>query len=188
MSDVDLDQLMRDAFGSAKQDQEEQKFYLWYNAFGKILGFSSAMQEEFKDELYAFISKEKFIELQDVNLNNFIVDKDKDPVELVDISSDGARQNSKLHKIDPTLWNDDRLITLVFDKQTRNLRIKVKNQLPTKRRMWIVPKGNYMIPLADIELFAGIDEDYHIKEYKDITSCEVITEADLNIFVAYKEI
>jgi GH43 family beta-xylosidase len=126
--------------------------------------------------------------MQDVNLNNYIIDRDSDPVKIVDISSNAIRNNSMLHKLDTTLWNPERLVTLIFNKETRKLKINVRTFLPSMRKIWVVPKGNYMLSLAQIDLQSKQEIEYHIKEYKKINSCEIITEDDVNVFMAYKEI
>jgi hypothetical protein len=51
-----------------------------------------------------------------------------------------------------------------------------------------VPKGNYLLSLAEIDLQHKQELEYHIKEYKKINSCEILTEDDVNVFMAYKEI
>lgn len=188
MDQNELNKMMQDIFGTAKQKKEDEKFYLYYNNFGKILSLSANTVEEFKDEAHTFIDREKFLELQDVNLNNYIVDTSKDPVSIVDISGDLTRKSLKLSKIDPELWNEDRMVTLQFIKDTRTLKIKIKNQLPAQRRLWVVPKGMYMIQLADIKLFSATEQDYHIPPYKNIAGCEIVTQSDLNIFTAYREL
>ena len=188
MDQNELNKMMQDIFGTAKQKKEDEKFYLYYNNFGKILSLSANTVEEFKDEAHTFIDREKFLELQDVNLNNYIVDTSKDPVSIVDISGDLTRKSLKLSKVDPELWNEDRMVTLQFIKDTRTLKIKIKNQLPAQRRLWVVPKGMYMIQLADIKLFSATEQDYHIPPYKNIAGCEIVTQSDLNIFTAYREL
>lgn len=188
MDQNELNKMMHDIFGTAKQKKEDEKFYLYYNNFGKILSLSANTVEEFKDEAHTFIDREKFLELQDVNLNNYIVDTSKDPVSIVDISGDLTRKSLKLSKVDPELWNEDRMVTLQFIKDTRTLKIKIKNQLPAQRRLWVVPKGMYMIQLADIKLFSATEQDYHIPPYKNIAGCEIVTQSDLNIFTAYREL
>ena len=188
MDQNELNKMMQDIFGTAKQKKEDEKFYLYYNNFGKILSLSANIVEEFKDEAHTFIDREKFLELQDVNLNNYIVDTSKDPVSIVDISGDLTRKSLKLSKVDPELWNEDRMVTLQFIKDTRTLKIKIKNQLPAQRRLWVVPKGMYMIQLADIKLFSATEQDYHIPPYKNIAGCEIVTQSDLNIFTAYREL
>lgn len=188
MDQNELNKMMHDIFGTAKQKKEDEKFYLYYNNFGKILSLSANTVEEFKDEEHTFIDREKFLELQDVNLNNYIVDTSKDPVSIVDISGDLTRKSLKLSKVDPELWNEDRMVTLQFIKDTRTLKIKIKNQLPAQRRLWVVPKGMYMIQLADIKLFSATEQDYHIPPYKNIAGCEIVTQSDLNIFTAYREL
>jgi hypothetical protein len=45
-----------------------------------------------------------------------------------------------------------------------------------------------MIVLAELELHSAVEEDIHIKEYKNIDSIEIVTESDLNIFTAFKEL
>jgi hypothetical protein len=185
-TDLSFNQLMEEHFGALKPQQSETQFYLWFDLFGKILTMSNQTQEEMKDESFINISKEQFLELQDVNLNNFIVDKETETI--VDISASYGNNNSKLNKIDPTLWNKDRLVTLQFDKETRTLKVKVNTMLPNKRKLWVVPKGNYMIVLAELELHSAVEEDIHIKEYKNIDSIEIVTESDLNIFTAFKEL
>ena len=187
-SDLEFNQLMQEHFGSLKRDKEEQQFFLYYDLFGKILSMSANQQEEFKDDLVTNITKEEFLKMQDVNLNNYIIDKDSDPVKIVDISSNAVRNNSILHKLDPSLWNPERLVTLLFNKETRKLKINVRSSLPSKRKMWVVPKGNYMLSLAEIDVQHKQELEYHIKEYKKINSCEILTEDDVNVFMAYKEI
>ena len=188
MDQNELNKMMKDIFGTAKQKKEDEKFYLYYNNFGKILSLSANKIDDYKDEQYTFIDREKFLELQDVNLNNYIVDTAKQPVTIVDISGDLTRKSLKLCKVDPLLWNKDRMVTLQFVKDTRTLKIKIKNQLPAQRRLWVVPKGMYMIQLADIKLFSATEQDYHIPPYKNISGCEIITQSDLNIFTAYREL
>lgn len=187
-SDLEFNQMMQEHFGSLKRDKEEQQFFLYYDLFGKILSMSANQQEEFKDDLVTNITKEEFLKMQDVNLNNYIIDKDSDPVKIVDISSNAVRNNSMLHKLDPSLWNPERLVTLLFNKETRKLKINVRSSLPSKRKMWVVPKGNYMLSLAEINVQHKQELEYHIKEYKKINSCEILTEDDVNVFMAYKEI
>ena len=187
-SDLEFNQMMQEHFGSLKRDKEEQQFFLYYDIFGKILSMSANQQEEFKDDLVTNITKEEFLKMQDVNLNNYIIDKDSDPIKIVDISSNAVRNNSMLHKLDPSLWNPERLVTLLFNKETRKLKINVRSSLPSKRKMWVVPKGNYMLSLAEINVQHKQELEYHIKEYKKINSCEILTEDDVNVFMAYKEI
>jgi hypothetical protein len=187
-SDLEFNQMMQQHFGSLKKDKEEQQFFLYYDSFGKILSMSANQQEEFKDDLVTNITREEFLKMQDVNLNNYIIDKDSDPVKIVDISSNASRNNSMLHKLDPSLWNPERLVTLLFNKETRNLKINVASSLPSKRKLWVVPKGNYLLSLAEIDLQHKQELEYHIKEYKKINSCEILTEDDVNVFMAYKEI
>ena len=187
-SDLEFNQMMQEHFGSLKRDKEEQQFFLYYDIFGKIISMSANQQEEFKDDLVTNITKEEFLKMQDVNLNNYIIDKDSDPVKIVDISSNAVRNNSMLHKLDPSLWNPERLVTLLFNKETRKLKINVRSSLPSKRKMWVVPKGNYMLSLAEIDVQHKQELEYHIKEYKKINSCEILTEDDVNVFMAYKEI
>ena len=45
-----------------------------------------------------------------------------------------------------------------------------------------------MIQLADIKLFSATEQDYHIPPYKNIAGCEIVTQSDLNIFTAYREL
>ncbi len=187
-SDLEFNQMMQQHFGSLKKDKEEQQFFLYYDSFGKILSMSANQQEEFKDDLVTNITREEFLKMQDVNLNNYIIDTDSAPVKIVDISSNASRNNSMLHKLDPSLWNPERLVTLLFNKETRNLKINVASSLPSKRKLWVVPKGNYLLSLAEIDLQHKQELEYHIKEYKKINSCEILTEDDVNVFMAYKEI
>jgi len=184
----ELNKMMQQIMGSTKPNAEEQKFYLYYNTFGKILGMSSRHIEEFKEEQHTLISPEQFEELQNKNINNYIVDSTTDPVNIVDISAEYSKKNIKVPSIDPKLWVANRLVTLQFVKDTRTLKIKVNNQLPAQRKIWVVPQGMYMRQLAEIILYASTNEDYHIPEYKNVRSCDILTESDLNTFVAYREV
>tara|TARA_B100001057_G_scaffold306619_1_gene306736 strand:- start:3911 stop:4501 length:591 start_codon:yes stop_codon:yes gene_type:complete len=184
----ELNKLMAEKFGSVQIDKQEQQFYLYYDMLGKITGMSAAPIEEQKDNFQTFINKEKFIELQDVNLNNFVVDSTSDPVSIVDISAEWTKKDINIPKLDQSLWTTNRLVTLQFVKDKRNLKIKVNNQLPVARKIFVVPQGQYMRKLAEITLHTATDEDYHIPPYKNIDGCEILTEQDLNSFVAYREV
>jgi len=187
--DVDeLNKLMAEKFNSVQIDKQEQQFYLYYDMLGKITGMSPAPIEEQKDNFQTFISREKFIELQDVNLNNFVIDSTNDPVSIVDISAEYTKKDINIPKLDQSLWTTNRLVTLQFVKDKRNLKIKVANQLPVARKIFVVPQGQYMRKLAEITLHTATDEDYHIPPYKNIDGCEILTEQDLNSFVAYREV
>tara|TARA_B100000242_G_scaffold293602_1_gene272255 strand:- start:2139 stop:2729 length:591 start_codon:yes stop_codon:yes gene_type:complete len=184
----ELNKLMAKKFGSVQPNKQEQQFYLYYDMLGKILGMSSAPIEEHKDDHQMFIDREKFLELQDSNIHNFVVDSTTDPVSIVDISADYTKKDINVPKLDPSLWIKTRIVTLQFVKDKRTLKIKVNNQLPAPRRIFVVPQGQYMRKLAEIILHSATNEDYHIPPYKNIDSCEVLTEQDLNSFVAYREV
>ena len=47
-------------------------------------------------------------------------------------------------------------------------------------------QGQYLRKLAEIILHSATDEDYLF--HKNIDSCEILTEQDLNSFVAYREV
>ena len=184
----ELNQLMAEKFGSVQIDKQEQQFYLYYDILGKITGMSSLPMEEEKDNFQMFISREKFIELQDVNLLNFVVDSTTDPISIVDISGEWTKKDINIPKLDQSLWNKNRLVTLQFVKDKRTLKIRVANQLPAPRKIFVVPQGQYMRKLAEIILHSATDKDYHIPPYKNVHGCEILTEQDLNSFVAYREV
>jgi len=184
----DLNKMLAEQFATTKPNKEEQKFYLYYDTFGKILGMSANVIEDFKEEQHTLITREEFLDLQNQNINNYVVDTSKTPVTIVDISAEYSKKNIKVPSVDPSLWIENRLVTLQFVKDTRTLKIKVNNQLPAQRKIWVVPQGMYMRSLAEIILYAATDEDYHIPEYKNVKSCEILTEQDLNTFVAYREV
>lgn len=184
----ELNKLMSEKFGSVQPNKEEKKFYLYYDMLGKVLGMSSLPIEEHKKEHHTFIDKEKFLELQNSNIHNFVVDSTTNPVTIVDISADNSKKNVNIPKLDSKLWIKNRLVTLQFVKDERTLKIKVANQLPAPKRIFVVPQGQYMRKLAEIVLHNATDEGYHIPPYKNIDSCEILTEQDLNSFVAYREV
>jgi len=184
----ELNKLMSEKFGSVQPNKEEKKFYLYYDMLGKVLGMSSLPIEEHKKEHHTFINKEKFLELQNSNIHNFVVDSTTNPVTIVDISADNSKKNINIPKLDSRLWVKNRLVTLQFVKDERTLKIKVANQLPAPKRIFVVPQGQYMRKLAEIVLHNATDEGYHIPPYKNIDSCEILTEQDLNSFVAYREV
>ena len=66
---------------------------------GKILGMSPSI-EEHKEE-HTFINKEKFLELQNSNIHNFVVDPTTDPVTIVDISADYTKKDINIPKLNP---------------------------------------------------------------------------------------
>lgn len=184
----ELNKLMAEKFGSVQPNKEEKQYYLYYDMLGKILGMSSLPIEEHKEEHQTFINKEKFLELQNSNVHNFIVDSTTDPITIVDISTDYTKKDINIPKLNPRLWVENRIVKLQFVKDERTLKIKVANQLPAPKKIYVVPQGQYMRKLAEIVLHSATDEDYHIPPYKNIDSCEILTEQDLNSFVAYREV
>ena len=188
MDENELNKLMLEKFGSVQLDKQERKFYLYYDILGRITGLSPKPMEGQEDNSQTFISKEKFNELQDVNLLNLVVDSTTDPVSIVDISAEWTKKDINIPKLDQSLWTENRLVTLQFVKNKRNLKIKVANQLPVARKIFVVPQGQYMRKLAEITLHTATDEDHHIPPYKNVDGCEILTEQDLNSFVAYREV
>ena len=97
----ELNKLMSEKFGSVQPNKEEKQFYLYYDMLGKILGMSSLPIEEHKEEHHTFINKEKFLELQNSNIHNFVVDSTTDPVTIVDISADYTKKDINIPKLNP---------------------------------------------------------------------------------------
>ena len=137
----ELNKLMSEKFGSVQPNKEEKQFYLYYDMLGKILGMSSLPIEEHKEEHHTFINKEKFLELQNSNIHNFVVDSTTDPVTIVDISADYTKKDINIPKLNPRLWVENRIVKLQFVKDKRTLKIKVANQLPAPGKIYVVPQG-----------------------------------------------
>ena len=54
----ELNKMLAEQFATTKPNKEEQKFYLYYDTFGKILGMSANVIEDFKEEKHTLIKRE----------------------------------------------------------------------------------------------------------------------------------
>lgn len=179
---IDLDKMMAEIFGSTPK-QEEQTFYLWYNNLNSIVGFGPTFVDEYKEYDYITITEEWFETLSNANLNNYIIDTDKKLP--VDISGNELTKNVNLHKAG--IWAE-RLIQMQFVKSTRQLHIKCNTQLPSEKVLWIVPHGNYTVPLLTLKFSIPQEQIIDVPNWGKSNSCECISSQPIDIFTAYREV
>lgn len=180
--DIDLDKMMAEIFGSTPK-QEEQTFYLWYNNLNSVVGFGPTFIDDYKDYDYITINKEWFETLSNSNLHNFIIDTEKQLP--VDISGNDLIKNVNLHKAGP--WSE-RLIQMQFVKSTRQIHVKCNTQLPSEKVLWIVPHGNYTVPLLTLKLSIAQEQVIDVPNWGKSKSCECISNQPIDIFTAYREV
>lgn len=75
-----------------------------------------------------------------------------------------------------------------FVKSTRKLNVEVKSQLPAVKKVWIIPRGNYMIPLLELEIQNQGVFEYDIPTWQNSNECSCISNQDIEIFTAYREV
>ena len=80
------------------------------------------------------------------------------------------------------------MITLQFVRSTRKLFVNVKSQLPSVKKVWIIPRGNYMVPLLKLEIQSQGMFEHDIPTWQDSTECSCISDQDIEIFTAYREV
>lgn len=181
---VDLDKLMANIFGS--QQSAEQQFYLWYNELNCIVGFAGNIINDYENYTRINIDYDTFEMLSADNIHNYIIDTTADPPVPVNINSNTINKNLSIPRIKK--WTDNSLVKIQFVKQTRKLLVNVGSQLPAVKKVWIVPAGNYNVPLCYIELQQQGFYSYEIPQWLNSTSCWCISDQPIEIFTAYREV
>jgi hypothetical protein len=181
---VDLDQLMAEIFGT--QQLAEQKFYLWYDELSRIIGFAGNIINEYESYPRIDIDRDMFETLSNDNIHNYIVDLTVTPPRPVNIGGNDVVKNSRIPRVKD--WADSRLVKIEFVKSTRKLTVTVNSLLPAPKKAWIIPAGNYMVPLLFLELQNQGTFVYDIPAWLDSTSCWCISDQPIDIFTAYREV
>lgn len=179
--DVDLDKIMADIFGAQKQS-EEVKFYVKYDTLNKITEMGQFRGNVDGDHI--LIDSVLFEELNNSTLSNYIVDTQNKTV--IDISGSQTQKNSRLSEV--KVWDDKSLAQITFVQSTRKLNVNIRTQLPNVKKIWIVPRGNYMIPLLTLDLQVVEQTSYDVPTFGDSTSCQLLSQVDIDSFTSYREV
>jgi len=180
--EVNLDKLMSDIFGVQQPDVKEEKFYISYDTVNLITGFGKFKGKA--DGNYILVDRLVFDELTENPTNNYIVDPDNSTI--IDISGSQVQKNSRLSEVKE--WSDNSIAQLTFIKNTRQIFIKIRSQLPQTKTVWIVPRGNYMIPLLTLDLQEIQEEYYNVPKFSDSNSCQILSQVDIDSFTSYREV
>lgn len=181
---IDLDALMAEIFGAQKP--VEPKFYLWYNDFNQVVGLSGKFLEDYNEYDYIEINRAMFDRLTNDNIHNYIIDLSSNPPVPVDISTSDTVKNAKIPQV--TEWVNNRILQIQYVKSNRKLHVNVKNHLPSAKKIWIIPAGNYMIPLLSLEMHQQGTFVYDVPEWQNSKSCWCISNQPIEIFTAYREV
>lgn len=178
--DVNLDKIMTDIFGAQQESVEDKKFFVNYDTLHKITSFGPLNG----DGEYIFVDRAVFDELSNSTVGNYIVDVTNNTV--IDISGNQTAKNSRIPQV--TNWVSTSIASLSFVKSTRQLHINVRTQLPTPKTVWIVPRGNYMIPLLTIQLQNAGETVLDVPKFLDSNSCQLLSETYIEIFTSFREV
>lgn len=179
--DIDLDKMMADIFG-AQKPSEEQKFYVTYNEMNRITGLGKYKGNV--EESHILVDRVLYDELSNNTLSNYIVDKDNNTV--TDISGSQTQKNSRLSEVNR--WSNKSLVQVTFVQDTRQLYVNVRSQLPNVKKIWIVPRGIYMIPLLTLDLQTVEESTHTVPKFGDSSSCQLLSQVDIDSFTSYREV
>ena len=162
------------------------EFRVYYNDFGEIVSLAPKEMEDYKEHSFIRVSKERYIELQESTIKNFIVDTGQTPPQIINISKDAMATTNAVHLIEQ--YNEKRLFKFEFDSSTRQLSLKANGNLPDAKTIWVVPQGQYSIVLKEVEIKSSVEETYDIPDYLDTKNINLITRQNLDMLVSYRKI
>ena len=168
------------------QKPAEKIFYLIYDNLNRIVSMSTKLNVEDSEHKVTTITREVFDKLNTHNLLNYIVDENVNPPAPINIAGEQSYRSLEIPEV--IHWADNRLVLIQFVKSTRKLNVEVKSQLPAVKKVWIIPRGNYMIPLLELEIQNQGVFEYDIPTWQNSNECSCISNQDIEIFTAYREV
>lgn len=170
----------------AKPVTSASQHRVYYDDFGQILLLSPRESEEFKDSSFVRVSKERYIELSDSSLKNWMVDTSQSPPQLINISKDAMSSSNRVHLIRE--YNPKRLFNFEYNVNTRKLTLESKGSLPDKKTVWVTPEGQYSKMLKQIDFQAQGQQEFDIPEYLNTKQISLISRYNLEMLVSYRTI
>ena len=185
MKQEDVQALVDQLFNvDAKQTTKASQHRIYYNDFGQIIALSPNEEKEYKDNHYIRVSRDRFIELSESSLKNWMIDTGQSPPQIINISADAMALTNRVHVI--TEYNPKRLFKFEYNSDTRKLKLESKGNLPDKKTLWITPKGQYSIMLKRVTLQSTGEYEYDIDSYLGNKDISLISRYNLDMLVSYR--
>ena len=185
MKQEDVQALVDQLFNvDVKQTTKASQHRVYYNDFGQIIALSPNEDEEYKDYHYIRISRDRYVELSDSSLKNWMIDTGQSPPQIINISADAMASTNRVHVI--TEYSPKRLFKFEYNPDTRKLKLESKGSLPDKKTLWVTPKGQYSIMLQRITIGTTGEYEYNIDPFLNNTDISLISRYNLNMLVSYR--
>ena len=185
MKQEDVQALVDQLFNvDVKQTTKASQHRIYYNDFGQIVVLSPSELEEYKDTAYIRISKDRYVELSESNLKNWMIDTGQSPPQVINISADAMALTNSIHVI--TEYNPKRLFKFEYNPDTRKLKLESKGNLPDKKTLWVTPKGQYSVMLKRIPLKSTGEYEYDIDSHLNHKEISLISRYNLDMLVSYR--
>ena len=187
MKQEDVQALVDQLFNvDVKQTTQASQHRIYYNDFGQIIALAPNEMEEHKDELYIRVSRDRYIELSEISLKNWMIDASQSPPQIINISADAMASTNRIHVI--TEYSPKRLFKFEYNPDTRKLKLESKGSLPDKKTLWVTPKGQYSVMLKRIPLKSTGEYEYDIDSHLNHKEISLISRYNLDMLVSYRTI
>lgn len=185
MKQEDVQALVDQLFNvDVKQTTKASQHRIYYNDFGQIIALSPNENEEYKDNHYIRISRDRFVELSDTSIKNWMVDTGQSPPQIINISADAMASTNRVHLINE--YNPKRLFKFEYNPDTRKLTLESNGNLPDRKTLWVTPKGQYSVMLTRIHIQASGKYEYDIDSYLGNKDISLISRYNLDMLVSYR--
>ena len=185
MKQEDVQALVDQLFNvDVKQTTQASQHRIYYNDFGQIIALAPNEMEEHKDELYIRVSRDRYIELSEISLKNWMIDASQSPPQIINISADAMASTNRIHVI--TEYSPKRLFKFEYNPGTRKLKLESKGNLPDQKTVWITPKGQYSVMLKRVPLKATGEYEYDIDSYLGESNISIVSKYNLDMLVSYR--
>ena len=184
MKQEDVQALVDQLFNVDVKQTTASQHRIYYNDFGQIVALAPKETEEYKDEHYIRVSRDRYIELSETNLKNWMIDTGQLPPQLINISADAMASVNRVHVI--TEYNPKRLFKFEYNPDTRKLKQISKGNLPDKKTLWVTPKGQYSVMLKRIPLKSTGEYEYDIDSHLNHKEISLISRYNLDMLVSYR--
>ena len=168
------------------QTSKASQHRVYYNEFGQIVALCPKELDEYKEHSYLRVSKERYIELSDSNMKQWMIDTSQSPPQLINISTDAMASTNRVHVIDD--YKPKRLFEFEYNVDTRKLTLESKGSLPDKKTVWVTPKGQYSKMLNRINFQSTGKLEFDVPEYFDTKEISLISRYNLDMLVSYRTI
>jgi hypothetical protein len=167
-----------------KQTTTASQHRIYYNEFGQIVSLCPNENEEYKEYNFIRVSRDRYVELSETNLKNWMIDTGQSPPQIINITADAMASTNRVHVV--TEYNPKRLFNFEYNPNNRKLKLKSKGNLPDVKTLWVTPKGQYSIMLKRITLQSTGEYEYDIDSYLGSKDISLISKYNLDMLVSYR--